>query len=250
MSKKVTIVISVLLVAAILSGFAGVAAAKNLNQTTGSTTEEKVTRTITVNGTGKSYLTPNIAYVTLGVHTEGKDAAKAVNDNTTQAQKVKEAILAMGVEEKDIQTTNFSIYPQQQYDPQTGRPTGDITYTVDNILYITVRDLDTIGELLDVVVKAGVNTVSGIQFDAADRSEAESQARKLAVEDAEMQATELAQAAGVSLGDVQTISSYNIATPIYEKGMGGAAAMVSSDVPVSPGQLVIQVDVSVVYAIK
>ncbi len=77
-----------------------------------------------------------------------------------------------------------------------------------------------------------------------------SQARKLAVEDAEMQATELAQAAGVSLGDVQTISSYNIATPIYEKGMGGAAAMVSSDVPVSPGQLVIQVDVSVVYAIK
>lgn len=250
MSKKVTIIISILLVAAILSGFASVAAAKNLNQTTGSTSEEKVTRTITVNGTGKSYLTPNIAYVTLGVHTADKDAAKAVSDNTTQAQKVKQAILEMGVEEKDIQTTNFSIYPQQQYDPQTGQPTGDITYTVDNILYVTVRELDTIGELLDVVVQAGVNTISGIQFDAADRSDAQSEARKLAVEDAEAQATELAQAAGVTLGEVQTISSYNMATPLYEKGMGGGAAMVAADVPVSPGQLVIQVDVTVVYAIE
>lgn len=246
MRNKLTL-ITVLALIAILATVGAAAAQGSTEATTGA-----VTRTISVNGTGKVYLNPDIAYVTIGVHTENKDAAQAVAQNNAQSVKVKEALTGMGVDAKDIQTSNFSIYPQQQYD-QTGKPTGEINYVVDNQLYVTVRDLETIGDLLDTVVKAGANSIYGIQFDVADRSKAQSEARKLAVADAQAQAEELADAAGVTLGPVQTISTASIQTPVplYEKGMGGGAAVAApSTVPVSAGQMVLQADVYMVFAIQ
>jgi uncharacterized protein len=250
MRNKLTL-ITILAVIAILAT-AGAAAAQGSSQATVAEPTGAVTRTISVNGTGKVYLTPDIAYVTIGVHTENKDAAQAVAQNNAQSVKVKEALTGMGVDAKDIQTSNFSIYPQQQYD-QTGKPTGEINYVVDNQLYVTVRDLEKIGDLLDTVVKAGANNIYGIQFDVADRSKAQSEARKLAVADAQAQAQELAQAAGVTLGPVQTISTSSSQTPVpvYEKGMGGGAAVAApATVPVSAGQMVLQADVYMVFAIQ
>jgi uncharacterized protein YggE len=206
-------------------------------------------RTISVNGNGKVYLTPDIAYIYLGVHTESPDAKEAVSSNNAQSQKVKDALTQFGIDPKDIQTSNFSIYPNQQYD-NNGKPTT-LRYIVDNTVYVTVRKLDKIGDLLDAVVQAGANSIQSISFDVADRSAALSQARKLAVTDAHDQAQELAQAAGVTLGDVQTISYYSSPTPVpmYDaKSLGAAAAPAS--VPISTGQLVLSVDVSMVYTIK
>jgi len=74
-------------------------------------------RNITVTGTGKVTLTPDIAYINIGVHTENASAKDAVAANNTQAQAVVTAIKGFGIADKDIQTTNFSINPQQQYDP-------------------------------------------------------------------------------------------------------------------------------------
>src|SRR5512137_2371574 len=82
-------------------------------------------RTITVSGTGKVTLTPDIAYISIGVNTQNASAKDAVAENNSQAQAVITAIKGFGVAEKDIQTTNFSIYPQQQYDNQ-GKPTGNV----------------------------------------------------------------------------------------------------------------------------
>jgi uncharacterized protein YggE len=193
-------------------------------------------------------------YVTIGVHTEGKDAGAAVTSNNAKSKSVSDALKALGVDAKDIQTTNFSIYPQQQYDPQ-GKATGEITYMVDNSVMVTVRDLSKIGTVLDAVVKAGANSISGIQYDVADRQKALSDARKLAVADAEKQAGELATAAGVTLGPVQNISSNTTSSPIpmYDvKGVGGGGAMAAAapSVPVSAGQLVVIVDVGMVFAIQ
>jgi hypothetical protein len=262
MRSKIGVGISLLLIAAVLTACGGVASAKSLNDSIAAAQEQSplaqvstpgaVTRTISVSGSGKVYVVPDIAYVTIGVHTEGKDAAKAVADNNTTSTAVKEAIKELGVEDKDIQTVNFSIYPQQQFD-QNGRPTGDITYMVDNMIMVTVRDLAKIGDILDAAVTAGANTVSGIQFSVADKSKAESEARKLAVENAEQQAQELAQAAGVNLGPVQIISSIGgvVPVPVYEKGLGGGGAPAAApSVPVSPGQMVVQIDVQMVYEIK
>jgi uncharacterized protein len=208
-------------------------------------------RTINVTGTGKVTLTPDIAYVSIGVHTEGKDAAQAVATNTSQAQKVVDALKAFKIDPKDIQTTNFSIYPQQQYDNE-GKPQG-ITYVVDNTVYVTLRDINQLGELLDAVVKAGSNSINSIQFDVADREAALSEARKLAVENGQKQAKELAAAAGVTLGQVLSINSSSPSAPVpmydYKLGVGGAATA-DSAVPVSAGQLIITLDVYLSYEIQ
>lgn len=209
-------------------------------------------RTMNVNGTGMAMLTPDIAYINIGVHTEMPAAADAVAANTTETQKVMDAIKAQGVDAKDIRTTNFSIYVNTQTDPQTGAKLST-TYVVDNTVYVTVRKLDSLGDLLDASVKAGANNINSIQFDVQDKSAALKQARDAAVKDARAQAEELASAAGVTLGDLQTVSFYdNVPTPMadsFGKGGGGVNA-VAAAVPVSAGQLTITVNVNLVYEIK
>ena len=208
-------------------------------------------RTVNVTGVGYANLVPDIAYIYVGVHTEKPSAAEAVSENNAQTQKMIEALKNFGIAAKDIRTTNFSIWPQDKYDPMTGTPTGEKIYVVDNTVYVTVRDLDKLGDLLDTVVGAGANTVNSIQFDVADKSEALKTARAEAVKDAADQAKELADAAGVKLGDVQTIGFYDSQPyPVYDgKGGGGGAAMEAA-VPIQPGQLTFTVNVSVTYDIK
>jgi len=238
MYKKYIVLIGLILVVVFLSACA-------TPSTTQATTPPL--RTLNVSGSGKVFITPDIAWISIGVHTEGENAADAVAKNSGQAQKITDAIKGMGIDPKDIQTTNFNISPQQKYDDK-GQMTG-IIYVVDNTVYVTIRDLTKIGGLLDEVTKAGANNVYGIQFDLADKTSATSEARKLAVESARTQAQELAQAAGVTLGAVQTINTYN-SYPVSVYDSKGGGAMAASDVPISPGQLSLTVEVNIVYEIK
>ena len=208
-------------------------------------------RSVSVSGAGTAYLVPDIAYIYVGVHTEKPSAAEAVDENNAQTQKMIEALRDFGIDAKDIRTTNFSIWPQDKYDPMTGTPTGQKVYVVDNTVYVTIRDLDKLGELLDTVIAAGANTVNSVQFDVANKDEALKQARADAVKDAKVKAQELVDAAGVKLGDVQTISFFDsVSYPVYDgKGGGGGAAMEAA-VPIQPGQLTFTVTVNVTYEIK
>ncbi len=208
-------------------------------------------RTLNVTGTGTVTLTPDIAYINIGVHNEMPSASEAVTANNTQTQQVVDALKTAGVDPKDIRTMNFSIYPNTQYDPQTNQKLGT-TYVVDNTVYVTVRKLDNLGDLLDATVKAGANNVNSIQFDVADKTAATKQARDEAVKDAKTQAQELATSAGISLGDLQNVNFTNsIPTPFVESfgkgGGGGAAAPLS--VPVSPGTMTLTVTVNMTYEI-
>ena len=209
-------------------------------------------RTLSVTGTGLVYLTPDVAYINIGVHTEKPTASDAVSANNSQTQKVITALTDLGVDPKDIRTTNFSIYPNTQYDQQTGKP-GNTTYIVDNTVYVTVHQLDKLGNLLDAAVRSGANSINNIQFDVADKSSAVKQARDQAVKDAQTQAQELASTAGVSLGGVQTISfTNNIPQPltdVYGKG-GGLAAAPAASVPINTGQLTLTVTVDITYELK
>lgn len=255
MRKNLTILFSFVLIAALLSGCASAAFAQSSTPAAASGEQavaEPVNRTITVTGTGKVFLTPDIAYVTIGVHTEGSEAAQAVAENNAKTQKVIDTLKAEGVAEKDIQTTNFSIYPQPVYDDQ-GKPTGEIKYTVDNSVVVTVRDITKIGDLLDAVVQAGANNINGIQFDVADKTAALSAARQGAVQDAKTKADELASAAGVSVGEVQTMSEYSSGGGVtYDMAAKAMPVMAEAavPVPVAPGQMQITVDVNIVYGIQ
>ena len=221
--------------------------------TTATITAEPMPHTLNVNGAGQVFLTPDVAYIYIGVHTEDQSATSAVSENTDKATAIAQALQDFGVDPKDIRTTNFSIYPYQQFG-MDGMPTGVTTYAVDNTVYVTVRDLSQLGELLDGVVQAGANTINSITFDVSDRISALSEARTAAVENAVAIAEELADAAGVELGDVVNISYYDATPyPMYDtfagKGGGGGAPMEAA-VPVNPGQMSLTVTVSITYEIK
>ena len=208
-------------------------------------------RSMNINGTGQVFLTPDIAYIYIGVHTEMDTAAEAVQANNSETQQVIEALKEAGVAAKDIRTTNFSIWPNQQYSPD-GQPTGT-RYVVDNSVFVTVRELENLGDLLDSAVAAGANSINSVQFDVADKTEALKEARDQAVEDAKTQAQELADASGVKLGEIQAIGFYD-AMPVpyldtYGKGGGGGVAEAAA-VPIQPGQLTLTVTVNMTYEIK
>jgi uncharacterized protein YggE len=157
--------------------------------------------------------------------------------------------MEMGVEEDDIQTSNFNIYLEQRYD-EDGDQTSTL-YIVDNTVFVTLRDLNILGEIMGTVVAAGANSIFGIQFDVEDKTRALSEARKAAVEDAQIKAEELALAAGVSLGEIQSINEYGgVPIPVFEGKEGGGFAAARDQVPVSLGQLSLTVEVSVVYHIR
>jgi uncharacterized protein YggE len=208
-------------------------------------------RTLSVSGSGQAFLAPDIAYIYVGAHTENASAADAVAENTTQTQKIIDALKKAGIDEKDIRTTNFSIYPQDKVDPQTGMLNGQKTYVVDNTVYVTIRKLDQLGDLLDAVVKAGANSVNSVQFDVVNKAEALKQARADAVKDADAQAKELASAAGLSLGPIQSISFVDNQPIMFDgKGGGGGLAPQAASVPIQTGQLSFTVTVNVTYTVK
>ena len=210
-------------------------------------------RTLSVSGTGEALLAPDIAYVYVGVHTEDATAAEATAANTAQTEELIQALQDFGIDPKDIRTTNFSIYPMDRFDPATGLPSGEKVYAVDNTVYVTVRDLAKLGDLLDTAVQAGANTVNSVQFDVEEKDEALKQARADAVKDAESQAQSLAQAAGLSLGEIQSIGFSEVSPyPIFDGKGGGAMAaeQAAAAVPIQPGQLTFTVYVNVTYALK
>jgi uncharacterized protein YggE len=208
----------------------------------------QVTRQVSVNGSGKVMLTPDMATIRIGVQSQSDKAVDALDKNNKQVEAVIKAIKDLKVEDKDVQTSNFSIRPEEQRDAQ-GKLTG-LLYVVDNTVIVTVRDLSKLGTLLDTSVRSGANSIYGISFDVTDKSKAIAQARQMAVDDARSQAQELAKATGTELGKVLTIS-VNIVdrgeTPFYGAAMDMAKA---SAVPVQAGQMAVNVEVNINYEIK
>lgn len=206
-------------------------------------------RDIAVSGVGKVYLTPDIATISIGVHNEDESATRAVDGNKAQAKKVSDLLMEMEVKEEDIKISNFNIFPQEHYD-ENGNKVGTV-YIVDNTVIVTVRDLNNLGAIMGSVVEAGANSIFGIQFDVADKTQALTEARKLAVANAQVKAEELAQAAGVTLGQIQSINELGGApVPVFEGQEGGGFEALTEQVPVNLGQLSLTVTVEVTYNIR
>ncbi len=238
MRKKLSFVIVVMLMAVVLGACSP------------QTTANDVNRSINVSGTGEVYLVPDIAYVYIGTRSEAVDVASALSDNNKQAQSISTVLTDMGVDQKDIQTTAFNVYPLQNYGPD-GQPT-ETKYVVENTVFIKVRQLQKLGELLDAVVRNGANQINGISFDVEDRTQAESDARKLAVQDATNKAKELADAAGVELGQLMNLN-VNLSgspQPMYDAKGGGYAVAQSSAAPIASGQLLVSATANLSYELK
>lgn len=209
----------------------------------------EATPTLTVTGAGTVRTAPDIATIRIGVETDGKTAAQAMAENNDKATRMIDSLKAGGVAAKDIQTGQLSVQPRyaDRQRTQPGEPPRIVGYHVANIVTVTVRKLDSLGQLLDRVVRVGANRIDSIGFGLADDTAKSDEARRRAVADARRRAGVLAEAAGVRL--VRVLS-------IHEGGgvvrpMQGVMAMraEAANVPVERGQVEVSAHVTMVWQI-
>ena len=204
---------------------------------------------VSVSGTGRSSVTPDRFSFNVGVQTVGNTVDDAVSQNNKRVAAVLAALKAAGAQEKDIQTSNFNIYPQQNY--QEGKPPQILGYQVTNSVTVRSSKVADAGKLLGVAIAAGVNTSSGINFEVADQTRGRDQGLQAAFDDARAKATVLAKAAGRTLGRVLTVSEGTYSMPPQPYPVQRMANMEArADVPIESGTQEQTYTVSVTFEMR
>ena len=209
-------------------------------------------QTVSVSGTGRTRVTPDRFSFNVGVHTVASTVDAALNESNERVAAVIAALKKAGATDKEIQTTGFSIYPQQDY--QQGQLPKILGYQVQNTITVRRSQIGDAGKLLQVAVNAGVNTSSGLQFEVSDPSRGRDQGMTAAFADAKAKATLLAQAAGRSLGKALSITEGSQPPPPRPYPMAGRAmameANVAQDVPIEAGASEVVYTISVVFELR
>lgn len=212
--------------------------------------------TIDIQGVGIVTAAPDMAYVTSGVVSESKTAREALSANTSAMSELLGVLTAAGIEDRDIQTSGFSVQPQYVYPHKTNSsgyadPPKIAGYRVTNNVSIRVRDLAILGSVLDQAVSVGANTISGISFGLDDTSTLLTEARKQAMADAIEKAGTYAKAADVDLGRILNISENGGFSPQPNVRMARMdMAAESAPVPVQAGELSYTINVSVRWELE
>ena len=208
------------------------------------TPADPATHTISVSAGGKVTVVPDVARVTLGV-TITRPTVKAARANAAASMtKIIAAVKGLGVADADIQTVGLNLYPQYA----NGSANRIVGYQISEQLQITIRDLDTTGDIVDAATAKGATDVNGISFELADPAKAMNDARASAVAAAQVSAQAMATAGHVTVGSVVSISDTNPATPIYYGAMRGAA-LDSAATPIKVGTQDMSVLLTVVFEI-
>jgi uncharacterized protein len=210
-------------------------------------TDQPAEHMISVSGSGKVTVIPDMATISLGVTVEGKTAKAARDAAATAMTNVVAAIRKLGIADKDITTSMVSLGPVYDY-PNNGTPTIR-AYQLQNTVTVKVHDLAKLSDVLDDSVTAGATNVNGISFDVADRTAAEAQARAAAVKDAKAKADALAEGLGVRVVGVASISESS-STPVwYGPNYASDAAGSKAETPVLPGSTDVTITVQVSFLI-
>ena len=210
---------------------------------------ETAPATIAVTGEGKVDMAPDMAMLSLGVMTQADTAAAALKANSEGLSGALDRLKAAGIEGRDIQTSGLSLHPNIDYS-STGREPQVRGYTASNMLTVRLRDLSVLGQTLDAVVTEGANTLNGLSFGLQNPDEATDEARRRAVADATHKAALYAEAAGVTLGRIVTISEQgNYGGPQPMMMAEARFAKDAGSVPVASGEISIGATISAVYEI-
>jgi uncharacterized protein YggE len=210
---------------------------------------ELIADSVTVSGTGRAVVTPDRFSFSVGVQTVANTVDDAIAENNRRIADVIAALARAGATDKDIQTSGFSIWPQQDY--SQGKLPRILGYQVSNQVTVRSTKIGDAGRLLGVAVAAGVNTASGINFEVSDPARGRDQGLRAAFEDARARATLLAQAAGRTLGRAITISEGVQATPppIPVRAVA-MEAQVAADVPIEAGTQETTYTVTVTFELR
>ncbi|MEK7506819.1 MAG: SIMPL domain-containing protein [Patescibacteria group bacterium] len=229
-----------LALAAILSIFLLVSTNQKLNTAA-------PTNTVSFSGEGKVVTKPDVAVVNLAIVSEAATSKAAQDDNSAKSKKVTDFLKKQNIDEKDVKTSGYNIYPQYKY-PQFDKPRIQ-GYQVNQTLAVKIRDLAKVSNILDGVVTAGVNQVNNLSFQVDQPEELKAKARELAINDARDKANKLKSQLGIRLGRIVNFSEGLDGFPppvFYEKGLaiGGGGPEVPA------GENEITVNVTITYQIK
>lgn len=215
----------------------------------------KEKRTITVSDSGEIYAKPDLAIVVLSVVNEAKTATAAMTENTEKMNAVISYIKGQGVEDKDLKTVNFYIYPRYDYYEKSELyPYGRRVlagYEITQSLQVKIRDMTKIGQVMEGVTQAGANQMGDLSFTIDKQDELKAKARLDAINKAKTKAKELASQLGVNLVRITSFSE-NSYIPTWdnlkyaETGMGGAEPAPQ----IQTGENKIEVTVSITYEIN
>jgi len=211
------------------------------------------TNNITISATGEVYAAPDIAALTLGIQTDGKDVKTITQKNTETMNKIIDGVKGLGVDAKDIQTTQYSVSPQYNWTQDEGQVLEG--YRITQNIDLKIRDFAKIGDILGVATENGANIVSDLRFSIEDEEKAKTQAREKAIAAAKAKAQIIADQAGIKLGDIINVYedyyyapvAYSSAKVMNEASGGGAAIDTAQ---IESGEQKVQITINLVYKIK
>ncbi len=206
------------------------------------------TRKITVQGEGVILTSPDMAMITVGVSRSAKKAAAALSANSSDMSAVFKVLVAAGIAPRDMQTSGLSLHPRRERRSSNDLPPKIVGYEAVNTVHIRVRDIDSLGAVLDQLARAGANQIHSISFGIQEPRPLMDQARQAAVLDARSKAELYAKAAGVSLGDVLRIDE--VGGGQQQPQFARMGAMAAEAMPIARGETGINVNVQIVYLLE
>ena len=203
---------------------------------------------LVITGEGNAAAVPDMALITLGAVAENAEAGVALREMGERIRAIHQRLEEAGIEARDIQTGELSLQPRRAQPTQPGEPGKIETFIAASDVTIRVRDLDSLGALLDSAVADGANTLRGLRFDLQSPGPVEDDARRAAVADARRKAELYAEAAGVTLGPILSIEEQGGVQPrMMRAEMSGFAA--DAGMPVASGEMEVRSSVSITWAI-
>lgn len=203
-----------------------------------------------VRGEGKVSAKPDIAKLSVGVQANAPTVKGAQDQINGTINKVSTSIKQLGIDEKDIKTENYTIYPNIDYSGTLQRITG---YSATTNLSIKIRDLDKVNLVVDAASTSGANQINGLNFELEDKKKFENEARKKGVEDAKSKSQKAAKAAGFTLGNlINYQESIEGVSPPYPVPLNAAPleARAEKATQIEPGSSEVRVVVTLSYEIR
>jgi len=199
---------------------------------------------ISITGTASVDMVPDLATVMAGVETVGPTARNALTENSARMNAVFSAIRALGIEDRDVGTSNFSISQNFRQGPNGSVPDG---FRVSNRVTLRLRDISRVGEVLDALTSEGVNSAGNIRFEIENADALLDDARREAVVKARQRAGLYADAAGVQLGRVLGISEGGFSPNVRLLTSGGGTPGAP---PIAPGERTLSASVTVTWSLE
>ena len=202
---------------------------------------------LSVSATAEASRVPDIATISTGVVTQAADANAAMRANAQQMDKVREAIKAAGIADRDVQTSGINLHPQYRY--AENQPPTITGYQATNTVNVKVRDLTKLGKVLDAFVASGANQVNGPSFEIDKPDEAYDEARLAALKKAQARARTYADALGLQVRRIVSVSEGGGSLPRPMPMMRAMAtdAGMAKETSVSPGETTLSVSIDVVF---